>query len=125
MTARFYSKSVGAFPLTGWKEVNTYHLFTELCERLVAPRGRAGLFVKTGIGCAENCLSFWWGTDTRSRIVKFIRPPAREKKSLKRILPRPELIRMIDDAAKHCDLTSEQRFAWARFMAALRRRKLI
>lgn len=53
---RFFSPEIGAFPLTGHKELNTYPLFAELAERLVSPGGRVGLIVKTGIGAAESCL---------------------------------------------------------------------
>lgn len=53
---RVLTRDSGLYPITGFKELNTYHLFTELAERLVQSQGRVGLIVKTGIGSAENCL---------------------------------------------------------------------
>ncbi len=52
------SRSAGRYPLTGSGELNTYHLFAELADQLVAGDGRAGQVVKTGIGSANNCLPF-------------------------------------------------------------------
>ncbi len=38
------------YPLTGKGDVNTYALFAELAHTLVAPRGRVGILVPSGIG---------------------------------------------------------------------------
>lgn len=54
----FCSRDAGRYPLTGTGELNTYHLFAELAEQILAPRGRVGIVVKTGIGSADNCLPF-------------------------------------------------------------------
>ncbi|MCZ7664803.1 MAG: N-6 DNA methylase [Thermoleophilia bacterium] len=54
--ALLMSRGAGRYPLTGSGELNTYHLFTELADQLVASDGRVGLIVKTGIGSANNCL---------------------------------------------------------------------
>lgn len=56
--AVFCSRDSGRYPLTGTGELNTYHLFAELAEQILAPRGRVGIVVKTGIGSADNCLPF-------------------------------------------------------------------
>lgn len=63
------SREAGTFPLTGFKELNTYHLFAELAERLIAPRGRVGIIVKTGIGSAENCLPLFKLLTERRQLV--------------------------------------------------------
>jgi hypothetical protein len=67
--ARFLSREVGIYPLTGWKELNTYHLFAELSARLAARRGRVGLIVKTGIASADNCLPLWKKLLAERRLV--------------------------------------------------------
>ena len=50
------SRDSGFYPLTGFRERNTYHLFAERADQIVAREGRVGMVVKTGIGSAENCL---------------------------------------------------------------------
>jgi hypothetical protein len=44
-----FLRNSGRFPLTGVGDVNTYAVFTELARSLIAPQGRAGLVVPTGI----------------------------------------------------------------------------
>ncbi len=42
-------RTSGDFPLTAKGDINTYMLFAELARRIVAPRGRVGLLVPSGI----------------------------------------------------------------------------
>ncbi len=42
-------RNSGRFPLSARGDVNTYALFAELCRDLMAPHGRAGLIVPSGI----------------------------------------------------------------------------
>ena len=50
------SRKSRLYPLTGFGEQNTYHLFTERSYGILRPEGRCGMVVKTGIGSAKNCL---------------------------------------------------------------------
>ncbi len=67
--AKLFSRAVGTYPLTGFRELNTYHLFAELAERLTAPSGRVGMIVKTGIVAADNCLPFIKRLTDRRQLV--------------------------------------------------------
>ena len=44
-----YARNSGRYPLTGQGDINTYMLFAELARILVAPKGRVGLLVPSGI----------------------------------------------------------------------------
>lgn len=68
-SAKILSCDAGTFPLTGFRELNTYHLFTELAAALVAPTGRVGVIVKTGIGSAENCLPLFKALTDANQLV--------------------------------------------------------
>ncbi len=52
-------RACGDFPLTGKGDVNTYMLFAELARRIVAPRGRAGLLVPSGIATDNTTREFF------------------------------------------------------------------
>ncbi len=49
----------GGFPLTGRGDINTYLLFAELARRLVAPTGRVGLLVPSGIATDNTTREFF------------------------------------------------------------------
>ncbi|MBU4400099.1 MAG: N-6 DNA methylase, partial [Planctomycetes bacterium] len=49
----------GNFPLTAKGDVNTYMVFTELARRIVAPRGRVGLLVPSGIATDHTTREFF------------------------------------------------------------------
>jgi hypothetical protein len=53
------SAKSGKYPLTGNGELNTYQLFAELTDHIIASHGRVGIIVKTGIISADNCLPFF------------------------------------------------------------------
>ena len=49
----------GEYPLTGKGDINTYAVFAELAYRLVAPHGRVGLLVPSGIGIHNTTKDFF------------------------------------------------------------------
>ena len=50
---------VGDFPLTAQGDINTYMLFAELAHKLVAPNGRVGLLVPSGIATDNTTRVFF------------------------------------------------------------------
>ena len=55
----------GNFPLTAKGDINTYMLFAELARRIVAPQGRVGLLVPSGIA-TDNTTREFFGEVTQS-----------------------------------------------------------
>lgn len=49
----------GRYPLTGVGDVNTYALFAETINHLIAPDGRAGFIVPTGIATDDSTKAFF------------------------------------------------------------------
>jgi hypothetical protein len=49
----------GRYPLTGVGDVNTYALFAETITRIVAPNGRAGFIVPTGIATDDSTKAYF------------------------------------------------------------------
>ncbi len=56
-----YARTSGQFPLTGRGDINAYMLFAELAQRIVAPRGRVGLLVPSGIATDATTKEFFAG----------------------------------------------------------------
>ncbi len=54
-----YVRDTDRFPLTGKGDVNTYTLFAELAHSIVAPLGRVGLLVPSGISTDMTTKEFW------------------------------------------------------------------
>ena len=54
-----FVRASGRFPLTAVGDVNTYALFAELARGLVAPAGRAGIVVPTGIATDDTTKAFF------------------------------------------------------------------
>lgn len=52
-------RNSGNFPLTGKGDINTYALFAELGRRIVAPHGRVGLLVPSGIATDNTTKEFF------------------------------------------------------------------
>ncbi len=52
-------RASGRYPLTGKGDINTYALFAELAMRLVAPTGRVGLLVPSGIATDMTTSKFF------------------------------------------------------------------
>jgi len=63
-----HARQCGDFPLTGKGDVNTYMLFAELARRIVAPRGRVGLLVPSGIA-TDNTTREFFGELTQSECL--------------------------------------------------------
>ncbi|MGA2034122.1 MAG: DNA methyltransferase [Thermoguttaceae bacterium] len=62
-----HARQSGEFPLTGKGDVNTYMLFAELAQRIVAPGGRVGLLVPSGIATDTTTKEFFGGlTESQS-----------------------------------------------------------
>lgn len=51
----------GNYPLTAKGDVNTYAVFAELAQRIVAPHGRVGLLVPSGIASDKTASEFFGG----------------------------------------------------------------
>lgn len=66
--ASLYSHDSGRYPLTGVGDVNTYALFAETMAQLVAPTGRAGFIVPTGIATDDSTKAFF-GVVADGRLV--------------------------------------------------------
>ena len=52
-------RTSGNFPLTAKGDINTYVLFAELAHKIVAPKGRAGLLVPSGIATDKTSAAFF------------------------------------------------------------------
>ncbi len=52
-------RDAGNFPLTAKGDVNTYMVFAELAQRIVAPKGRVGLLVPSGIATDKTTSEFF------------------------------------------------------------------
>ena len=61
-------REAGNFPLTAKGDVNTYMVFAELAHRIVAPQGRVGLLVPSGIATDHTTREFF-GELMKSRIA--------------------------------------------------------
>jgi len=53
------ARESGRFPLTAKGDINTYMLFAELARKLLAPGGRAGLLVPSGIATDATTRAFF------------------------------------------------------------------
>lgn len=87
----------GRFPLTGVGDVNTYALFAETINRLIAPDGRAGFIVPTGIATDDSTKRYFSAITQESRLVSLYDFENREK-----IFP------AVDSRMKFCLLTLGQ-----------------
>ena len=54
-----YARQSGRYPLTGKGDINTYVLFAELAHSIVAPHGRVGLLVPSGIASDKTTKEFF------------------------------------------------------------------
>ncbi|GIX15832.1 MAG: hypothetical protein KatS3mg119_0018 [Rhodothalassiaceae bacterium] len=64
-----FVRTSGRFPLTGTGDVNTYAVFAETFLNLIAPLGRAGLIVPTGIATDNSTRAFFEEVSTRGRLA--------------------------------------------------------
>ncbi|MHB1266969.1 MAG: Eco57I restriction-modification methylase domain-containing protein [Acidithiobacillus ferriphilus] len=84
----------GRYPLTGVGDVNTYALFAETFAQLMAPTGRAGFIVPTGIATDDSTKAFFARITQGARLV-----------SLYDIENRERLFPAVDSRMKFCLLT--------------------
>jgi hypothetical protein len=64
-------RTCGSFPLTGKGDVNTYALFAELANSIVAPNGRVGLLVPSGIATDSTTKEFFELIGGSGRLDRF------------------------------------------------------
>lgn len=74
-----FVRASGRFPLTAVGDVNTYALFAEHCRTLLAPAGRAGIIVPTGIATDDSTRAFFHDLSRNSQLVSFYDIENREK----------------------------------------------
>lgn len=89
-----HTKEGERYSLTGTGDLNTYALFAETMSRILAPRGRAGLIVPTGIATDDSTKTFFSALVRSGRLASLYDFENREK-----IFPG------IDSRIKFCLLT--------------------
>ena len=65
-----YCRTSGQYPLTGKGDINTYAVFAELAFRLVAPHGRVGLLVPSGIASDMTTKDFFGAVAESNRLIR-------------------------------------------------------
>ena len=65
-----YCRQSDRYPLTGKGDINTYAVFAELAYRLVAPHGRVGLLVPSGIASDMTTKDFFAAVAESNRLVR-------------------------------------------------------
>ncbi len=65
-----YCRKSEAYPLTGRGDINLYAVFAELAYQLVAPRGRVGLLVPSGIASDMTTKDFFAAVAESSRLLR-------------------------------------------------------
>lgn len=65
-----YCRASDRYPLTGKGDINTYAVFAELAYRLVAPHGRVGLLVPSGIASDMTTKDFFAAIAESNRLIR-------------------------------------------------------
>lgn len=65
-----YCRKSKQYPLTGKGDINTYAVFAELAYRLVAPHGRVGVLVPSGIASDMTTKDFFAAVAESSRLIR-------------------------------------------------------
>ncbi|MHB1037383.1 MAG: Eco57I restriction-modification methylase domain-containing protein [Pirellulales bacterium] len=65
-----YCRKSDQYPLTGKGDINTYAVFAELAYRLVAPHGRVGLLVPSGIASDMTTKDFFAAVAEAKRLIR-------------------------------------------------------
>ena len=65
-----YCRTSDQYPLTGKGDINTYAVFAELAYRLVAPHGRVGLIVPSGIASDMTTKDFFAAVAESNRLIR-------------------------------------------------------
>ena len=92
--ASLFTRASGRFPLTAVGDVNTYALFAETFLQLLAPRGRAGIIVQSGIATDHGTRHFFREISESGRLSSLYDFENRER-----------LFPAIDSRMKFCLLT--------------------
>ncbi len=67
-----YCRKSDQYPLTGKGDINTYAVFAELAYQLVAPHGRVGLLVPSGIGIHNTTKDFFAAITSSRRLIRML-----------------------------------------------------
>jgi hypothetical protein len=67
-----FIRNSGRFPLTAMGDLNTYALFAELFLTLIAPGGRSGIVVPTGIATDTTAKEYFGNITSTRRLVSLI-----------------------------------------------------
>jgi hypothetical protein len=65
-----YCRQKDTYPLTGKGDINTYAVFAELAYQLVAPHGRVGLLVPSGIASDNTTKDFFAAVAESNRLIR-------------------------------------------------------
>ncbi len=65
-----YCRQSDQYPLTGKGDINTYAVFAELASQLVAPSGRVGLLVPSGIASDMTTKDFFASVAESKRLIR-------------------------------------------------------
>ncbi len=65
-----YCRKSKQYPLTGKGDINTYAVFAELATQLVAPAGRVGLLVPSGIASDKTTKDFFAEVAENDRLIR-------------------------------------------------------
>lgn len=65
-----YCRKSDQYPLTGKGDINTYAVFAELAYQLVAPHGRVGLLVPSGIASDMTTKDFFAAVAESNRLIR-------------------------------------------------------
>ncbi|MDZ7338047.1 MAG: N-6 DNA methylase [candidate division KSB1 bacterium] len=93
-SASRFLRASGDYPLTGRGDINTYSVFAERIRQLLAPHGRAGIILPTGIATDATNKSFFADLVEKEHIVSLFDFENREK-----------LFPAVDSRMKFCLLT--------------------
>ena len=64
-----FAHDAGRYPLTGVGDVNTYALFAETFDQLMAEAGRAGFIIPTGIATDDSTKAYFADVSTSGRLA--------------------------------------------------------
>lgn len=65
-----HCRNSGDYPLAGRGDVNTYAVFAELASKLIAPNGRAGVLVPSGIASDDTTKAFFARVAENNRLIR-------------------------------------------------------
>ncbi|MEN0110459.1 MAG: DNA methyltransferase [Planctomycetota bacterium] len=75
-----HCRTSGEYPLCGRGDINTYAVFAELADRVVAPAGRVGLLTPSGIASDKTTKDFFASIAETDRLIRLFDFENRTKK---------------------------------------------